>query len=302
MTLKREDIKKLVIQQMLQESIQEEGVEAWARQLFKKFKGTPSSTSQQGASSAQASKKPLDFNKKLELVSDFIQMNRDSKSVKDSDLGKMLFSANPLQEAYESQLLKLMKDKKIDEKDVDLFITQMSKNTQAKKQLIDLGLIGDDKQSQQQAQAGSETKTTTQTVQPTQPVRSAEERPISTSQTIASPPSKTLTTEPPTDVKVSGNNITTDSVNIQVKAEKDKGARKPSGEAKVKANQKAKSLADLLNLQKQGKLKDPEKTQLINILSGMSAEARAKLEEHKYISLKEALVEEIFNLLTGKIK
>ena len=149
MTINREDIKKLVIQQMLQESIQEEGaVSDWLRQKASSgLIGGGKAIQRAGEKIApkDASKdgqKPLDFNKKLQLVADFIQMNRDSKVVKDSDLGKMLFSANPLQEAYESQLLKLMKDKKINEKDVDLFLSQMSKNEQARKQLQDLGLIG----------------------------------------------------------------------------------------------------------------------------------------------------------------
>jgi hypothetical protein len=305
-TIKREDIKKLVIQQMLQESIQEEGaVSDWLRQKASSgLIGGGKAIQRAGEKIApkDASKdgqKPLDFNKKLQLVADFIQMNRDSKVVKDSDLGKMLFSANPLQEAYESQLLKLMKDKKIDEKDVDLFLSQMSKNEQARKQLQDLGLIG-----LAQQQTKPETDVSDDMIVGSTP---AEKQP--------EPQQIAPDLVPGMEVKTKKAKInflppiedapTPEAAKEVAKTSADRAAqlKQKFDSGKASANEKDELLA-LMGIGKQKTVKrrtmkkQPAKKVTTAPLQKGMTKAGGRLGE----SLREALVEEIYNLLTGKTK
>lgn len=311
MTINREDIKKLVVQQMLQESIQEEGaVSDWFNKFSDKFnKGAEYvKASQKGAS--KDGQKPLDFNKKLQLVADFIQMNRDSKLVKDSDLGKMLFSANPLQEAYESQLLKLMKDKKIDEKDVDHFIFQMSKNEQARKQLQDLGL-------NVPAQASAAASTQKQAEPETE---------VSDDMIVGSTPNKE---EPSTAAQkqeipdlVPGMEVKTKKAKINFLPPVEDA---PNPEA---AKEVAKTSADRAAQLKQkfdsGKATAGEKDELLALMGiGKQKTVKRKTTKKQPVkkgttvplqkgmmkaggrlgeSLQEAIIEEIYNFLTGKTK
>lgn len=159
MTLKREDIKKLVIQQMLQESVQEEGaVTNWLKSKVQKMAGG-------GAAKTAADGGNKNPNRKIEGVADFLQQAQRSKEltalISNTKVGQAA-GMKPVQEALGGDFVKQMRQAKITDADLDEFIGQMSKNATAKKILDDLGLTKPDSQPQQQPAAQSgETKPAT---------------------------------------------------------------------------------------------------------------------------------------------
>ena len=142
MTLKREDIKKLVINQMLQEGF----LDSIRQKMFSKS----------GAS--QTNKNP---NKKIEAVGDFLQMAQRSKEltalISQTKVGqaagmKPEQTSQPVTEALGGDFVKQMRQAKITDADLDAFIAEMSKNATAKKMLAGLGLASQDAPQAQQGQ------------------------------------------------------------------------------------------------------------------------------------------------------
>jgi hypothetical protein len=140
--LTRDELNKLVLQEMKQNQV-DEGVGDWFKQKAAgALTGIGKAATTAGEKIGGANKGKLTSQQKMERVADFIQANRNSSLVKNSALYKKLEAVDPqqLKEAYESDILKLMKQKKISDQDIDGFIKQMSANPQAKKQLMDLGI------------------------------------------------------------------------------------------------------------------------------------------------------------------
>jgi hypothetical protein len=133
----REQLKKLIKEEMVKKDLNEGPVTNWISSQLSKLKQPAA-----GANQSAGAGKELTPQQKMERVADFIQANRNSSLVKNSALYKKLEAVDPqqLKEAYESDILKLMKQKKISDQDIDGFIKQMSANPQAKKQLMDLGI------------------------------------------------------------------------------------------------------------------------------------------------------------------
>lgn len=299
MTLKREDIKKLIIQQMLLESIQEEGViQKWLSNTA--LKGGDKLT-KLGQRMAPKPEEDPEFLQDLSKIADFIQMYRDSKTITDSDFYKKFVMGvqEQINEQYQSQFLKQILSKKPTVKDVQDFVNHIGSNQQLSRELRNLQLkkveVPSSPISQKPATAavtppdGKKAATTE-----TPPETAAADKTTSAAVTTTTSAGQTGP-ETPIDVKVNDNIVNTNDVQIQVKPKPQSGGgRRGKAAAKNKANEEARSVADLIKLQKQGRLSGQDKTKLINILSGMSAEERANLQE--------AIVEEIFNLLTGKTK
>lgn len=150
MAIKHQDLKNLVIQEMLNESINNEGVVDWLRtQSSKAFSGAG-----KALSGAGEKLKPGDQNfvKKLDKIGDFLQDAQRDKditaAIMQTELGKKVFSSQEksLEEALGRDFAKMMKDKKVTPQEVSSFVSAMSKNKKAKQMLDGLGIeieVGD---------------------------------------------------------------------------------------------------------------------------------------------------------------
>ena len=151
MAIKHQDLKNLVIQELLNESINNEGVIDWVRaQSSKAASGAGKALSGAGKALSGAGEKlkPGDpqIAKKLEKVGDFLQMAQRDKDITQlimqTDLGKKVFSSQEksLEEALGQDFVKMMKDKKVTPQEVEAFVAAMNKNKKAKQMLDGLGL------------------------------------------------------------------------------------------------------------------------------------------------------------------
>ena len=150
MAIKHQDLKNLVIQELLNESINNEGVVDWLRtQSSKAFSGAG-----KALSGAGEKLKPGDpnFVKKLDKIGDFLQDAQRDKditaAIMQTELGKKVFSSQEksLEEALGRDFAKMMKDKKVTPQEVSSFVSAMSKNKKAKQMLDGLGIeieVGD---------------------------------------------------------------------------------------------------------------------------------------------------------------
>jgi hypothetical protein len=154
--IKHQDIKNLVMQELLNESINNEGVTDWLRaQSSKALSGVG-----KALTGAGEKLKPGDpqIAKKLEKVGDFLQMAQRDKDITQlimqTDLGKKVFSSQEksLEEALGQDFVKMMKDKKVTPQEVEAFVAAMNKNKKAKQMLDGLGL--DIEVSDQDIEAG----------------------------------------------------------------------------------------------------------------------------------------------------
>jgi hypothetical protein len=163
--IKHQDLKNLVIQELLNESINNEGVIDWFRaQSSKATSGVGKAISGVGKTLSAAGEKlkPGDpqIAKKLEKVGDFLQMAQRDKDITQlimqTDLGKKVFSSQEksLEEALGQDFVKMMKDKKVTPQEVEAFVAAMNKNKKAKQMLDGLGL--DIEVSDQDIEAGKE--------------------------------------------------------------------------------------------------------------------------------------------------
>lgn len=131
MKLNREDIKKMVVNQILQEGVLDT--------LKKKILSSPK---EQPLSAKKSS------NKKLETVADFLQMAQRSKELSDlilkTKVGQAIFgqqtTPSKLEEILSQDFAKMMRSKGLTDKNLDDFVSEMSKNATAQKMLAGLGL------------------------------------------------------------------------------------------------------------------------------------------------------------------
>jgi hypothetical protein len=148
--IKHQDIKNLVMQELLNESINNEGVADWLKKQSSKFLSGAGKT----LSGAGEKLKPGDpnFVKKLDKIGDFLQDAQRDKditaAIMQTELGKKVFSSQEksLEEALGQDFAKMMKDKKVTPQEVSSFISAMSKNKKAKQMLDGLGIeieVGD---------------------------------------------------------------------------------------------------------------------------------------------------------------
>lgn len=144
MTIKREDIKKLVIQQMLQESVQEEGaVTNWLRsKISSGAQAGGEKLAKFGQKMAPKPEEDPEFLKDLSKIADFIQMFRNSQTVTDSDFYKkfVMGMQEQVNEQYESQFLKQILSKKPTITDVEDFVKSISSSPALHKNLKSLEL------------------------------------------------------------------------------------------------------------------------------------------------------------------
>lgn len=287
MTLKREDIKKLVIQQMLQESIQEESsIGRWLRsKVAAGAQAGGEKLTKFGQEIAPKPEEDPEFLRDLSKIADFIQMFRNNKTVTDSDFYKkfVMGMQEQVNEQYQSQFLKQILSKKPTVADVEGFVKSISSSPALHKNLKSLEL-----------------KKVEVPVTPVV-VSSTEEKPPETAAKAASSPvtepkSDTEKAPPPSEVELKGTSVNTKGANIQVKAAKTgKGGKreKPTPEANKDAAETAQKIAVMLTKQEKGDLSAKEQNELIQLLI-----KNPSLKPQ----LQEAIVEEIFNLLTGKTK
>lgn len=290
MTIKREDIKKLVIQQMLQESIQEEGVQSWLSNAL-----IGGGKVAQRAGEKIAPEDP-NFLNDLSLVADFIEMYRDK--VKNTEFYKKFFQ--PINEQYESQYLKQLKAKKATLQDLNSFVDELQKmNDPAIKR--DLGELSKSFKAISKTTDIPRTATdSTSSAISTQAAKNDPTKSTTTSSTVTSP--ETIAPAPnPNDVEVKGTTVTMPAANIQVKKPR---TRNP--QAKVAAEETAKEIADMMKKQIARTLPPKDQTKLIQLLmkNPQQAEKAASVvvKPTRKTKVKEAIVEEIYNLLTGKNK
>ncbi len=214
--------------------------------------------------------------KKMSLIADFIQMNRDNKLVRSSDLySKLLSQETSLQEVYESDILKLMKQKKVTDSDIDKFIQQMSADDGLRKQLQDLKLpvpaeSDTDEPSKQPEQAATQVNVPAHSLNSIQ--RAIKDV------TDGNPKRNSL------EIIQSAKNIP-DDVTISGKKSSNKQKIKKAAEQTLQKAQHS--------LSKDGKLTQKDKKTWLDMGGIIVA------EEEK---LQEAIVQEIYNLLTGETK
>jgi hypothetical protein len=155
MAITREELKKLVLQEMQQNQV-DEGVGDWLRSK------ASSMLTKTGQKMTQAGEKvappPQLDDKTLRKVGDFLQMAQRDKDITQlivqTDLGKKVFSSQEksLEEALGQDFVKMMKDKKVTPQEVQAFVAAMNKNKKAKQMLDGLGL--DIEVSDQDIEAG----------------------------------------------------------------------------------------------------------------------------------------------------
>lgn len=295
MTLKREDIKKLIIQQMLLESIQEEGViQKWLSNTA--LKGGDKLT-KLGQRMAPKPEEDPEFLQDLSKIADFIQMYRDSKTITDSDFYKKFVMGvqEQINEQYQSQFLKQILSKKPTVKDVQDFVNHIGSNQQLSRELRNLQLkkveVPEVPTTQKPATAAGTPSDDKKIANTETPPETAAK---TTSSSVTAPETNTEKTAQSSEIERKGALVNTQGANIQVKADKG-GKRRASKQAKDAAEETAKKIADMLAKQEKGALPEKEQNELIQLLiKNPSLKQQQKLEE--------AIVEEIFNLLTGKYK
>ena len=144
MAIKHQDLKNLVMQELLNETINNEGVTDWLRaQSSKALTGAG-----RALTGAGEKIKPEDpkFVKNLDKIGDFLQMaqrDRDiTNAIMQTELGKKVFSSQEksLEEALGQDFTKMMKDKKVTPQEVSSFIAAMNIVPKAKKMLDGLGV------------------------------------------------------------------------------------------------------------------------------------------------------------------
>jgi hypothetical protein len=297
-TIKREDIKKLVIQQMLQESIQEEGVQSWLSNAL-----IGGGKVAQRAGEKIAPEDP-NFLNDLSLVADFIEMYRDK--VKNTEFYKKFFQ--PINEQYESQYLKQLKAKKATLQDLNSFVDELQKmDDPAIKR--DLGELSKSFKAISKTTDIPRTATdSTSSAISTQAAKNDPAKSTTTSSTVTSP--ETIAPAPnPNDVEVRGTTVTMPAANIQVKKPRTPRTRNPQAKvaAEETAEETAKEIADMMKKQIARTLSSKDQTKLIQLLmknpqqAEKAASGGAKPTTRK-TKVKEAIVEEIYNLLTGETK
>jgi hypothetical protein len=295
MTLKREDIKKLVIQQMLQESIQEESsIGRWLRsKVAAGAQAGGEKLTKFGQEIAPKPEEDPEFLRDLSKIADFIQMFRNNKTVTDSDFYKkfVMGMQEQVNEQYQSQFLKQILSKKPTVADVEGFVKSISSSPALHKNLKSLELkkveVPSSPTTQQPASQTGDKKVVT-TEKPPETVAKA------TSSPVTEPKSDTEKAPPPSEVELKGTSVNTKGANIQVKPDKS-GRRRATKQAQDAAEETAKKIADMLVKQQEGTLSAKEQNELIQLLiKNPSLKPQPQLQE--------AIVEEIFNLLTGKTK
>lgn len=154
MAITREELKKLVLQEMQQNQV-DEGVGDWLRSK------ASSMLTKTGQKMTQAGEKvappPQLDDKTLRKVGDFLQMaQRDpelTKLILQTPFGKTVFGSDEKEkvtEALGQDFIKMIKDKKVTPQEMDDFIAAMSKNPAAKKMLDGLKLTKPDIQTDKQ--------------------------------------------------------------------------------------------------------------------------------------------------------
>lgn len=147
MKINKQDLKKLIIQEMLQEQINNEGALDWAKKQAQKGLIGISNIANKGAAALET---PELDKKKLDSIANFLQQaQRDtelSKLILTTTLGRKIFGDNKniqqqnLNEILTGDFEKMMRDKKVTNADMEDFINAMSKNAKANKILS--GLLG----------------------------------------------------------------------------------------------------------------------------------------------------------------
>lgn len=315
MAITREELKKLVLQEMQQNQV-DEGVGDWLRSK------ASSMLTKTGQKMTQAGEKvappPQLDDKTLRKVGDFLQMaQRDpelTKLILQTPFGKTVFGSDEKEkvtEALGQDFIKMIKDKKVTPQMLTGFIDAMKANPKAQKMMTGLGLIPkDSKPAQSTAEKPAEEPVAQQT--------QTGDVPVSDSDIVATEPAAQQKNVP--DL-VSGIEVKTKKANIKFLAPVEDA---PSAET---AKEIAKTNADRAALLKQkfdsGKATASEKDELLALMGfgkQKTTKAKSKKQSVKKAatsslqkgmmtaggrlgeSLQEAIIEEIYNLLTGKTK
>lgn len=287
MTLKREDIKKLIIQQMLQESIQEEGaVTNWLRsKVSAGAQAGGEKLTKFGQRIAPKPEEDPEFLQDLSKIADFIQMFRNNKTVTDSDFYKkfVMGMQEQVNEQYQSQFLKQILSKKPTIADVEGFVKNVSSSPALHKNLKSLEL---------KKIEVPDTTLSTKSAPPEQKV-------VNSPATVQSKKEPTIEpSSPKVPDLVPGTEVTTKKAKIKFLPPVEDTPTPAAAQEIAKTS--ADRMAELKRKFDSGGLKADEKEELLNLLGiGKSQKKRKRRAEE---SLQEAIVEEIFNLLTGKTK
>jgi hypothetical protein len=326
MAITREELKKLVLQEMQQNQV-DEGVGDWLRSK------TSSMLTKTGQKMTQAGEKvappPQLDDKTLRKVGDFLQMaQRDpgiTKAILATDFGKQVFGSDEednIAEALGLDFIKMIKNKKVTPQMLTDFIESMKKNEKANKMMTGLGLIP---KGSKPVEKSAEEPAGTSDVQQTQTGDAEVSDSDIESEEPVSTPEQDAAQAKPAEVPdvVSGTQVTTKKAKINFLP--------PVEEEPQVAQQIAKTSADKLGVLKKkfdsgSILNAKEKDELLRLLGALPpaktkkpiakpTTSKTKKQTTSSLqrgmqksggrlgeSLQEAIVEEIFNLLTGKIK
>jgi hypothetical protein len=327
MAITREELKKLVLQEMQQNQV-DEGVGDWLRNTRSKASSMLTKTGQIMTQAGEKVAPPPQLDDKtLRKVGDFLQMaQRDpelTKLILQTPFGKEVFGSDEKEkvtEALGQDFIKMIKDKKVTPQMLTGFIDAMKASPKAQKMMTGLGLVPkDSKPAQSTAEKPAEEPVAQQTQAGDVPVSDSDiesEEPVST-------PEQDAAQAKPAEVPdvVSGTQVTTKKAKINFLP--------PAEEEPQVAQQIAKTSADKLGVLKKkfdsgSILNAKEKDELLRLLGALppaktkkpiakpttsktkkqttSSRGMQKSGGRLGESLQEAIVEEIFNLLTGKIK
>jgi hypothetical protein len=201
MAISREELKKLVIKEMLEQDLKNEGVSDWLRSKASSVLTTT------GKKMTQAGEKvappPQLDDKTLRKVGDFLQMaQRDpgiTKAILATEFGKQVFGSDEednLKEALGADFIKMIKNKKVTPQMLTDFIDSMKKNEKANKMMTSLGLIPKgskpvEKSDVQQTQTG-DTEVSDSDIESEEPASTPEQ-----DAAPAQPAAASLTAKPP---------------------------------------------------------------------------------------------------------
>jgi hypothetical protein len=156
MTLKREDIKKLVIQQMFQENLNNEGIADWLQKLGRAGKTTDIKADTKDTSQVDE--------KTLQKLGEFLQLAQPdpeiSKLILQTPLGKKVFYSTSnkeqsLEESLYGDYVKMMKKAGVNQQMVTGFIEVMKTNKKALALLKQVGIDVSEKSDTQPAAGAS---------------------------------------------------------------------------------------------------------------------------------------------------
>lgn len=265
----KEEIKKHLFQQLLEQKMLDEGVGEWMRNV------RPGAAKTLRKAADIIEPKDDNLESQLSKLANFFDFySRDKKvqdAIKQTTLGKKLFTTQKVNEAYESQVLQYLKQNKLTVEDIEQFVQEISKfSPEAAAGLNKFG-VGSTKQDTQPPPAQTQKKPTPEPV-------------------VIGPTTQQVPNLVPDTV------VKTKKAQIRILPPVEDNL--PADVAQKQAQTQADRLQQLKLKRDTGQLSNKEKDELLGLL-GIGTEKQTKKQRKL---TKEILIQEIFNTLTGKNK